>query len=96
MDCADTVRQPIHVLRTDQDHGIEPVKRRQAGSRTAQSWLTSEQQEQLNYWAGTMARGASLTQIRGLIAGQRPALSSRRSPALSWTLSLKRLTRVQP
>jgi len=47
--------------------GIEPVKRREPGSRNAQSWLTGEQREQMDRWAQMMANGANLTHIRNLL-----------------------------
>lgn len=48
--------------------GIEPVKSREPGSRSSQSWLTVEQQEHLNFWAQTMSQGATLNMIREKIA----------------------------
>ena len=48
--------------------GIEPEKRRVPGSRAAQSYLSFDQEQELNHWASLMAQGANLTMIRDKVA----------------------------
>lgn len=56
--------------------GIEPVKRREPGSRSSQSWLTAEHQQQLDFWAAAMAKGANLTHIREKVSETASATTS--------------------
>ena len=56
--------------------GIEPVKRREPGSRSSQSWLTAEDQQQLDFWAAAMAKGANLTHIREKVSETASATTS--------------------
>ena len=61
---------------------IDPEKRRVPGSRAAQSWLSFEQEQELNHWASAMAQGANLTMIRDKVAQIQSAI-----PAASQTVS---------